>query len=141
LYDYPGVKLVEKKEDESGVLVYFDQLTEIEVCPTVAAYRVNKVAFQKPAPVIVYDYYDTSRQARQFYRALPATLCDICDLDECDPGQCQNQIIELNRQQQDPKDLEMPATIVEISGASVITPSSVNTLCVLLLAVIILQHP
>lgn len=61
LYDYEGVKLVEKKPDSSGVLVYFDYLTPIEVCPTVAAYRVNKVAFQKRSAVRVYDYYDTCK--------------------------------------------------------------------------------
>lgn len=116
LYDYKGVKLVEKKPDSSGVLVYFDSLTPAEVCPTVVAYRVNKVAFQKPSAVRIYDYYDLSRQARQFYRPLPATLCDICDLDECDPKQCEKQIIELNRQQQDPTDIGQPATVTEISS-------------------------
>lgn len=116
LYDYSGVKLVEKKSDDSGVLVYFDYLTPEEVCPTVSAYRVNKVAFQQPTPVQVYDYYDTSRRARRFYKALPATLCDICDLDECDPDQCQDQIIELNRQLQDPEDLELPAIVEQISS-------------------------
>lgn len=140
LYDYTGVKLVEKKEDESGVLVYFDHLTEIEVCPTVAAYRINKVAFQQPTPVVVYDYYDTTRQARRFYKALPATLCDICDIDECDPGQCQQQIIELNRQQQDPEDLVLPATITEIDAASVVSPVSLYTIGVLLLAVVLHQR-
>ncbi|XP_064090445.1 CD109 antigen-like isoform X2 [Macrobrachium nipponense] len=125
LYDYTGVKLVEKKADDSGVLVYFDQLTAAEVCPTVAAYRVNKVAFQKPSAVVVYDYYDTTRRARRFYKALPATLCDICDLDDCDPGQCQEQIIELNRQQQDPEDVFQPATITEISVASSIPSGSI----------------
>lgn len=140
LYDYTNVKLVEKKEDNSGVLVYFDHLSEVEVCPTVAAYRVNKVAFQQPTPVVVYDYYDTSRQARQFYRALPATLCDICDLDDCDPGQCQEQIIELNRQQQDPEDLELPATITEIDGASVCAPASVYTIALLLFVAVLLPN-
>ena len=81
-------------------MIYFDKLTRQEVCPTVAAYRVAKVAFQKPSVVKVYDYYDLSRQARQFYEAAPATLCDICDLGECDPSQCEEQIIKLNRQQQ-----------------------------------------
>ncbi|KAK4294086.1 hypothetical protein Pmani_033266 [Petrolisthes manimaculis] len=118
LYDYSGVKLVEKKPDSSGVLVYFDYLSEAEVCPTVAAYRVNKVAFQKPSVVRVYDYYDNSRQARQFYRPLPATLCDICDLDECDPKECEKQIIQL-RQFQVPADFGQPATVTEIaSGVS-----------------------
>lgn len=57
------MKLVEKKSDDSGVLVYFDYLTSLEVCPTVSAYRVNKVAFQQPTPVQVYDYYDTCKLA------------------------------------------------------------------------------
>ena len=131
LYDYPYVKRVEMKESDSGVLIYFDKLGRTEVCPTVAAYRVAKVAFQKPTAVKVYDYYDsckfftsifllvikkwnifqiefitntffesTARQARQFYEASPASLCDICDLDECDPSRCEEQIIQLNRQQQ-----------------------------------------
>ncbi|XP_063878057.1 CD109 antigen-like isoform X2 [Scylla paramamosain] len=138
LYDYEGVKLVEKKPDSSGVLVYFDNLTPVEVCPTVAAYRVNKVAFQKPSAVKVYDYYDTSRQARQFYRPLPAKLCDICDLDECDPRQCEQQIIELNRQLQDPEDVERPASVTEIAGSAALVPTLTIT-CLALLAAL-LQH-
>lgn len=41
------------------------------------------VANQKPVPVIVYDYYDSSRRARTFYQPLKATICDICDDAEC----------------------------------------------------------
>ncbi|CAL4160480.1 unnamed protein product, partial [Meganyctiphanes norvegica] len=126
LYDYKKIKLVERKEEGSGVLLYFDSLTPVEVCPTVAAYRVNKVAFQKPSAVSVYDYYDTSRRARQFYRALPATLCDICDLDECDPDRCQEQIIELNRQKQELADIigSQEATVIETSAAGLCYVSS-----------------
>ncbi|XP_050711942.1 thioester-containing protein 1 allele S3-like isoform X2 [Eriocheir sinensis] len=138
LYDYEGVKLVEKKPDSSGVLVYFDYLTPVEVCPTVTAYRVNKVAFQKRSAVRVYDYYDTSRQARQFYRPLPATLCDICDLDECDPSQCEEQIIELNRQLQDPEDVERPATVLEIDAGQALNPTLALIFITLLMA--FLQH-
>nr|AEC50086.1 TEP isoform 2 [Pacifastacus leniusculus] len=132
LYDYTGVKLVEKKADDSGVVVYFDYLTPAEVCPTVSAYRINKVAFRKASAVRVYDYYDTSRQARQFYKALPATLCDICDLDECDPSQCEQQIIELNRQQQDPEDIARPATVTEVAGGTTCGPTTLLTLLALL---------
>ncbi|XP_071544262.1 CD109 antigen-like isoform X7 [Panulirus ornatus] len=140
LYDYTGVKLVEKKADDSGVRVYFDYLTSVEVCPTVAAYRVNKVAFQKASPVRIYDYYDTSRQARQFYKALPATLCDICDLDDCDPGQCEQQIIELNRQQQDPQDLELPATVTEIGTGMMYSPTIILTTIALLITMLLHHH-
>lgn len=41
------------------------------------------VANQKPAPVIVYDYYDSSRQARAFYEIPQSTVCDICEDAEC----------------------------------------------------------
>ncbi|XP_076058869.1 CD109 antigen-like [Oratosquilla oratoria] len=116
LYDYDHVKRVERKDGGTGVLIYFDKLTPVEVCPTVAAYRVNKVAFQKPAPVTIYDYYDLSRQARQFYQPLSATLCDICDLDECDPDQCEQQILELNRQRQAPVVETISAEVIESSA-------------------------
>ncbi|KAG7166857.1 CD109 antigen-like 2 [Homarus americanus] len=140
LYDYTGVKLVEKKPDDSGVVVYFDFLTPTEVCPTVVAYRVNKVAFQKASSVRVYDYYDTSRQARQFYKALPATLCDICDLDECDPGQCEQQIIELNRQQQDPEDIERPATVTEVAAGVMSSPTTLLTVITFLATTLLHRH-
>ena len=58
LYDYNYVKKVEMKQRGQGVMIYFDKLTQTEVCPTVAAYRVAKVAFQKPTAVKIYDYYD-----------------------------------------------------------------------------------
>ena len=43
---------------------------------------------QKPAMVIVYDYYDQSRRARSFYDVVPATLCDICVGDDCPDDGC-----------------------------------------------------
>jgi len=49
------------------------------------------VANQKPAPVVVYDYYDQSRRARSFYDVVPATLCDICEDDDCPDNGCPRQ--------------------------------------------------
>ena len=46
------------------------------------------IAKQKPAMVIVYDYYDQSRRARSFYDVVPATLCDICVGDDCPDDGC-----------------------------------------------------
>ena len=134
LYNVERVKRVEKKKDDAGVLIYFDSLTAQEVCPSISAYRTSKVAFQKRTPIRIYDYYDlckyskdsnegqlkkllflTARQARQFYSPAPATLCDICDLDECDPLQCSRQIVELNRQRQDINDLNAATTIFQWS--------------------------
>lgn len=31
-----------------------------EYCPTISAFRTHKVAKQKPVPVTIYDYYDSS---------------------------------------------------------------------------------
>nr|BAR45599.1 thioester-containing protein 2 [Epanerchodus sp. RS-2014] len=83
------IKRVDTKAGDSGVVIYFDKLSKgEEVCPTVKAFRTFKVAKQKPTAVKAYDYYDQSRSARSFYQALPATLCDICDDDECERGSC-----------------------------------------------------
>ena len=32
-----------------------------EICPVFKAYRTHKVAKQKPAPVLIYDYYDNCK--------------------------------------------------------------------------------
>lgn len=37
---------------------------------------------QKPAYVLVYDYYDQSRRARSFYQVSPGSQCDITDDEE-----------------------------------------------------------
>ena len=37
------------------------------------------MANQKPAYVLVYDYYDQSRRARSFYGVDASNLCDISD--------------------------------------------------------------
>uniref|UniRef100_A0A6A7FQK0 TEP isoform 2 n=1 Tax=Hirondellea gigas TaxID=1518452 RepID=A0A6A7FQK0_9CRUS len=128
LYDYPGVKRVEWLRGEegdgdmdTGLAIYFNGLTSREVCPTITASRVNRVAFQKPTVIKVYDYYDLTRQSRQFYDAAAATLCDICDIGECDSSACEVQILELNRQRQDPEDVGYPATIIETSAAAVLS--------------------
>ncbi|XP_055684023.1 thioester-containing protein 1 allele R1-like isoform X3 [Lutzomyia longipalpis] len=77
------VKKVETKEGDTKVVLYFDNLDRQERCPTLTAFRTFKVAHQKPAAVTVYDYYDNARRARQFYSANPASLCDICEGDDC----------------------------------------------------------
>lgn len=43
------------------VIVYFDDLDKKEICPTFKAFRTHKVAEQKPAPVLIYDYYDNCK--------------------------------------------------------------------------------
>ena len=83
-----GVKRVDTEKSDTKVILYFDSLTTREVCPTIEAFRTHRVANQKPAPVLVYDYYDQSRRARSFYDVVPATLCDICEEEDCPDDGC-----------------------------------------------------
>lgn len=52
---------VQTKNDDTTVVLYFNNLTQIEYCPTVSAHRTHKVAKLRPVPVIVYDYYDSCK--------------------------------------------------------------------------------
>ncbi|KAF5298450.1 hypothetical protein FQR65_LT01229 [Abscondita terminalis] len=78
-----NVQKVITKNEDTTVVLYFNNLTTNEYCPTVSAFRTHKIATQKPVPVIVYDYYDSSRRARVFYKIKRITLCDICENEEC----------------------------------------------------------
>ncbi|XP_034243701.1 CD109 antigen isoform X1 [Thrips palmi] len=77
------VRRVETKEQDTVVVLYFDKMVRKEYCPTVSAFRTHKVARQRPVPVTVFDYYDQSRRARAFYEPRVATLCDICEGEDC----------------------------------------------------------
>jgi hypothetical protein len=79
---------VESNEGNTNLVIYFDKITESEVCPTVSAFRTFPVADQKPVPVIVRDYYDHSRQARAFYQTYQANVCDICEGEACSKADC-----------------------------------------------------
>ncbi|XP_041780453.1 CD109 antigen-like isoform X1 [Anopheles merus] len=83
LENMPFIKKVETKDGDTTVVLYFDSLDQRELCPTISAFRTHKVAKQKPAPVVIYDYYDNSRIARQFYDGPKASLCDICENEDC----------------------------------------------------------
>ncbi|XP_072743357.1 thioester-containing protein 1 allele R1 isoform X2 [Anoplolepis gracilipes] len=78
------VKRVETKHGDTMVVLYFDKMVKEEYCPTVSAFRTHKVAKQKPVPVSIYDYYDSSRRARVFYEARKTTLCDLCEDEDCE---------------------------------------------------------
>lgn len=79
-----NVKRVETKDGDTIVVLYFDKMDRHEYCPTISAFRTHKVAKQKPVPVSIYDYYDSSRRARVFYEPRKATLCDICENEDCE---------------------------------------------------------
>ncbi|CAH0556688.1 unnamed protein product [Brassicogethes aeneus] len=78
-----NVQKVETRDSLTKIILYFNNITRLEYCPTVSAFRTHKVAKQKPVPVVIYDYYDTSRRARVFYRGPRNTLCDICEGEDC----------------------------------------------------------
>ncbi|XP_031620960.1 CD109 antigen-like [Contarinia nasturtii] len=65
-----NVKKVETKNADTIFIVYFDNF-EInkEICPVFDAFRAHKIAEQKPVPISVYDYYDSSDRATAFYSA------------------------------------------------------------------------
>lgn len=76
---YKGVKRVDSMSGDTKVVLYFESLGRSEICPTISAYRTYRVIKQKPAYVLVYDYYDQSRRARSFYQVDPGSQCDIGD--------------------------------------------------------------
>lgn len=62
LAKYEYVKRVETKNSYTVFVLYFDHLKANElICPVFEAYRRDKVAEQKPVPVLVYDYYDSCK--------------------------------------------------------------------------------
>ncbi|CAD6999787.1 unnamed protein product [Ceratitis capitata] len=77
------IKRVETKRRNTVVVIYFDYLDRREVCPTLHAYKIVKVTGHQLVPVIMYDYYDNARRARQFYRAPKSVVCDICEHANC----------------------------------------------------------
>ncbi len=85
---FRNVKKVDTADGDTKVVLYFERLTRSEICPTVSAFRTHRVAAQRPASVLVYDYYDQSRHARSFYDVVPATVCDICQDDDCPDDGC-----------------------------------------------------
>ena len=85
---YKGVKRVETDRKDTKIIIYFNSIEKREVCPTIEAFRTHRVANQRPAPIIVYDYYDQTKRARSFYDVVPSTICDICEGDDCPTGGC-----------------------------------------------------
>uniref|UniRef100_A0A0A1WID3 CD109 antigen n=1 Tax=Zeugodacus cucurbitae TaxID=28588 RepID=A0A0A1WID3_ZEUCU len=77
------VKRTETKNADSTVIVYFDGLKPADSkCVPVKATKTHAVAKQKPAPVTIYDYYQTDRRATEYYQ-VESSLCDICEGEDC----------------------------------------------------------
>lgn len=57
-----NVKKVETKNGDTTFVVYFDHFdARKEICPVFDAFRAHEVAKQKPVPISIYDYYDSSK--------------------------------------------------------------------------------
>ncbi|XP_052563225.1 thioester-containing protein 1 allele R1-like isoform X5 [Culex pipiens pallens] len=125
------IKKVELKDGDTIVVLYFDSLDRNELCPTISAFRTHKVAKQKPAPVVIYDYYDNSRIARQFYDGPKSTVCDICENEDCGES-CSIR----SQKQRSPKDDNGTADVKAVSGA--VTVGALSTMHVLV-AVLLLK--
>ena len=64
------------------LVIYFDHLyKDEETCLIVEGFRTHAVALQKPAPIVLYDYYDNTKKVTSFYE-VESKLCDICENEE-----------------------------------------------------------
>ncbi|XP_017784771.1 PREDICTED: CD109 antigen-like [Nicrophorus vespilloides] len=113
-----NVQKVETKNDYTTVVLYFNNLTVHEYCPTISAYQTHRVVNQKPVPVIIYDYYDSSRHARIFYRGRKTSMCDICkNEEECADFCMAEAAAELDRQRAEESRSADDATQLTLSAS------------------------
>lgn len=56
-----NVQKVETSHGLTKIILYFNNISRTEYCPTISAFRTHKVAKQKPVPVVIYDYYDSCK--------------------------------------------------------------------------------
>ncbi|CAD6997495.1 unnamed protein product [Ceratitis capitata] len=80
----PSVRQVESQKSDTVFVIYFESLPKQEIqCLPIEAFRQFAVARQKPASIVIYDYYDTLKRATMYYE-VASKLCDICEDDkEC----------------------------------------------------------
>ncbi|KAH8335883.1 hypothetical protein KR074_001015 [Drosophila pseudoananassae] len=77
------VRLVETKNGDSVVVVYFENLEKNQKkWIPIEAFKTHAVANQKASSVVLYDYYDTNKKATEYY-SIDSKLCDICDDAQC----------------------------------------------------------
>uniref|UniRef100_A0A1B0G6L1 TEP1-F n=1 Tax=Glossina morsitans morsitans TaxID=37546 RepID=A0A1B0G6L1_GLOMM len=77
-----GASNIEVKNSASLLVIYFDHLHKNrQKCVPIEAFKSHAVAMQKPASILLYDYYDTNKKVTSFYE-VASKLCDICDGEE-----------------------------------------------------------
>lgn len=52
---------METKDGDTVIMIYFDDIGTKEIVAQIKAYRSHAVAKQKPAPIVIYDYYDNCK--------------------------------------------------------------------------------
>ncbi|XP_070508313.1 thioester-containing protein 1 allele R1-like [Chironomus tepperi] len=82
-----NVKRVEAKNGNTLANVYFDYLQSQIQCMNVNVTKIFDVADQKPASIVVYDYYANDLRSEVFYTPAKVILCDICGPKDC-PDAC-----------------------------------------------------
>lgn len=61
LLSVENVKKIETKNGDTKAVIYFDSLSEKQICLTIDGFQSHKVAEQKPASIVLYDYYDNCK--------------------------------------------------------------------------------
>lgn len=72
-------QLVETKNDDSVLVIYFESLHKGDIkCLLIEAVMSHHVAYLKPVPIVLYDYYDTNKKATEYYE-VKSQVRNICE--------------------------------------------------------------
>lgn len=59
------IKRIETKSGDTVAIIYFDHLTLVPITLHVDGFREHLVEKQKPASILIYDYYDSGKEMKQ----------------------------------------------------------------------------
>ncbi|XP_050093620.1 CD109 antigen-like [Anopheles aquasalis] len=85
----PGINPIKKREILYGAttaVLYYDNMGVESNCFAITAYRLFKVALNRPAYVKVHDYYHPDFNAITIYETTRQEVCDVCDPGDCPPS-------------------------------------------------------
>uniref|UniRef100_A0A2M4B9M7 TEP1-F n=2 Tax=Anopheles marajoara TaxID=58244 RepID=A0A2M4B9M7_9DIPT len=85
----PGINPIKKMEILYGAttaVLYYDNMGIENNCFSLTAYRLFKVALNRPAYVKVHDYYHPEYNAVTIYETVKQEVCDVCDPGDCPPS-------------------------------------------------------
>ncbi|XP_050093634.1 CD109 antigen-like [Anopheles aquasalis] len=73
------IKNVEIRFGGTSVVLYYNNMGTERNCFAVTAYRRTRVALNRPAYVIVHDYYEPEKNAVRTYEVERRDVCELCD--------------------------------------------------------------